>query len=129
MTRSTRRRSGLTLLTLLVVQSVAAPLGACAQEHEGHEGAAHEMEMGHAPAEMAHMMDMGSDHAEESHHQGQDSAPVDCTALTACGAPAIGTSIAPATLVVGDLVAPKQPGILDEPAAIVLALTTPPPKI
>ena len=85
--------------------------------------------MGHTtPAEVAHGMEMESEHSEESHHA-PDSQPVDCMALAACGAPAIGTSHTPAELAVGDLSAPTLQAIADEPAAIVLGLTTPPPKI
>ena len=129
MTRSIRRRSGLTFLTLLAVQTVTAPMEACAQEQDGHENGPHQMLTGHtAPAEFAHGMNVGSEHSEESHHA-PDSQPVDCTALAACGAPAIGTSHMPAELAVGDLSAPTLQAITDEPAAIVLGLTTPPPKI
>ena len=127
MNRRLRRRSGVALLILLAVQSVAAPMGACAQEHEGHDTVAPEMATnGHGHANMP----TGTEPVptEASHHD-PASAPVGCLALAACGAPAISTSIATAVLPFADRVEQKARGILDEPAVIVLGLTTPPPKI
>jgi len=128
MIRRTPCCSGLAL-ALLAVQSIAAPLGACAEETGSHENGAHEMAMSHgAEADMAHATDMASEHSEESHHA-PDSQTADCMVLAACGAPAVGTSYTPTQLAVGDLSTSTLQGIADEPAAIILGLTTPPPKI
>ena len=82
MSRRTPRRSGLTLLTLLAVQSVAAPLEACAAEQKRHEPVAHEVspmdhdaQGGHAK----HGMTPGT--ADESHHA-PDSSPAVITILS-----------------------------------------------
>ncbi len=128
MTRRTRRRSGLTLLTLLAVQSVAAPLGACAAEQEHHEGVAHEaaaMDHTHG-GDGTHGMTPGA--ADESHHA-PDSTPADCLALAACGAPAMGARMATDQVVDTNHDAHALRSASEEPAAFVLGLTTPPPKI
>jgi hypothetical protein len=128
MTSQTRRRSGLVLLALLAVQSVAAPLGACAQDHEQHEAAAHEMttmDQAHAGGPTVGMEQVGSSEAEHAPYQ----APVDCLALAACGAPAVGSSVSTAHVILADLSTRSLPAVSGEPAAIVLGLTTPPPKI
>lgn len=128
MTRQTRRHSGLVLLALLAVQSVSAPLAACAQDHEQHEAAAHEMttmDHAHAGGSTVGMEQPGSSEAEHA----PDPAPVDCLALAACGAPALSSSLSTAHVILADLSTRSLPTVSGEPTAIVLGLTTPPPKI
>lgn len=123
-----RRRSGLVLLALLAVQSVAVPMGACAQDHEQHEAAAHEMttmDHAHTGGSRVGMEHAGSYEAEHA----PDPAPMDCLALAACGAPAVGSSISTAHVILADLSTRSLPTMSGEPATIVLGLTTPPPKI
>lgn len=128
MIHRSRRSHGLTLLTLLAVQSAAMPLGACATEREHHEDVAHKVSaMDHAHGSDA-TKGMTPVTADESHHT-PDSAPADCLSLSACGAPAIGAPMA--TTQVGGNDHVKRPTLRASqgPADIVLGLTTPPPKI
>ena len=128
MSRRNRRRSGVALLMLIAVQSVATPLGACAQEPGDQHEREHEVAATHHTSSDDATMGMRDDHAAGSHHAPLPT-PVDCVALAACGAPAIGANATTAGIVSVDHVVQKLRGILDEPAVFVLGLTTPPPKI
>ena len=128
MTSRSRRRSGLTLLSLLATQFVLAPFSACAQEHEGHDGPSHASVVdGHAP-ESRVMIEPHDDRVVDP-ASSPEPTPVDCLALAACGAPAIGQVGATAQVRIADSVGHDPWQLLDEPAAIDLSLSTPPPKI
>ncbi len=124
-----RRNAARTFLVLLIAQTIAAPLGACVLEHaDGHspDSAAISHSDGHHEA-----MTMGSAgpaEATESRHD-HEGTPLDCQALAACGVAAIGAIATPGDLVIGDQVLRGAVTSLEEPAAIVLGLLTPPPKI
>lgn len=128
MTRRTRRRSGLIFLAALAVQATAAPIGACAYEHQEAEVVPHEMTAaGHAHGGEG-AMGRQVDHAAYPDHAPEQD-PTVCNAFAACGASAAettgeGSDVRSASIAVHEV--RRTP---DHPAVIVLGLATPPPKI
>lgn len=135
-----RRRGGTVLLGLLSLQVIAAPVGACAQPHVGHDaagqaGIAVEMTMSRS---VDHGRVLPADEPEASAPPGgaqsdlgheTDSMPMDCLALAACGAAAVRSVSAASILVLPGDFARTAVVVGERPAAVVLGLVTPPPKI
>ena len=127
------------LLGLLSLHAIAAPVAACVQPHEnhssaggahaGHEAATAAHEHGHAPAGIDAASSTSDDAGQAEPAQGMDTMPMDCLAFAACGAPAVVTVMAAPPLVPLGPLGPAVSVVAQQPAAIVLGLLTPPPKI
>lgn len=127
------------LLGLLSLHAIAAPVGVCAQPREGHHaggsaGVEHDMAVTSAThgqmqleASAPSPASAGGNTAGPVHET--DSMPMNCMVLAACGAPAVGSVVAESGLVPLGRIVRSSTVVAQRPAAVVLGLLTPPPKI
>ncbi|MDH3222257.1 MAG: hypothetical protein OEO23_00965 [Gemmatimonadota bacterium] len=134
MSNPRRRRGGIALLGLLSLHALAAPAVVCAQPHHGAAAAGQVETSADSPGH-GHMLveasaesppPVGSPATDPEH--GTDGVPMNCLALAACGAPAVGAVNATSGIVPLGIVERSAQAVAFRPTTVVLLLLTPPPK-
>jgi hypothetical protein len=111
------RLQGAVLLSILFLQGMVAPVGACQMTHES-EGPDHSM------------MSEGH-HGEKAQDGGEqhDPGPADCFAISGCGAPAISAERTAEPSEAEMRLNRSTEPVVQGPAMVDLGISTPPPKI
>jgi len=111
------RLQGAVLLSILLVQGMVVPLGACEMTHESGDAEHSMMSEGHHG---------NGDQDDGSPH---DPIPTDCLAISGCVAPAISAGRPAEPSEIEFRLTRSAEPVAHGPAVVDLGITTPPPKI